>query len=189
MGWHLAGGHVALAHGSGAVAMDDEAYEMADVRDMGKANDADAKAGTEKDRSSLDATKRRVLKAAETDRGGEAPAPQASERTAGRAGRISGGAWDAVIRLIEAMEADEAAALRGRDIRALRRAVHMPARELAQRLGYTESAVYDWETERHACPPSRYIALLDAMLGWREEQERWMALIHKDLRALRRRDG
>lgn len=145
--------------------MGDEAYEMDDTRET---SDADA---------------------AGADREGEAPTPQASESTAERAGRDIGGAWDMVLALIEAVEAGKVVTLRGRDIRALRRAVRMPARELAQRLGYTESAVYDWETERHSCPPSRYLALLDAMLGWQAEQEQWMTLIHKDLRALRRREG
>ncbi|MGZ3598883.1 MAG: helix-turn-helix domain-containing protein [Ktedonobacterales bacterium] len=161
---------------------------MGDAREMSEANTTKAKAGTEEGQPLLDATKRRVLKAAGADRRQEISGPPASERDADQAGRNAVGAWDTVIALIEAMEASEATALRGRDIRALRRAVRMPARELAKRLGYTESAVYDWETERHSCPPSRYLSLLDAILGWREEQERWMALIHKDLRALHRRE-
>src|SRR5437879_63919 len=133
---------------------------MGDAREMSEANTTEAKAGTEEGQPLLDATKRRVLEAAGADREQETPAPPASESEADLAGRNAGGAWDTVMALIEAMEAGEANALRGRDIRALRRAVRMPARELAKRLGYTESAVYDWETERHFCPPSRYLSLL-----------------------------
>lgn len=161
---------------------------MGDAREMSEANSTEAKAGTEGSQPLLDATKRRVLKAAGADRGQETAAPPAREGDADLAGRNAGGTWDTVMALIEAMEAGAATALRGRDIRAMRREVRMPARELAKRLGYTESAIYDWETERHFCPPSQYLSLLDAILGWREEQKRWMALIHKDLRALHRRE-
>lgn len=165
--------------------MDDEADEMNEAGKMREARDTDAEADAQDGQPSLNATKRRVLEAAGAGKERETPA---SEDDVDREGRSGNGAWDTVIALIEAMEAGEATALRGRDIRALRKVVRMPARELAKRLGYTESAIYDWETERHFCPPGRYLSLLDAILGWREEQERWMALIHKDLRALLRRE-
>lgn len=168
--------------------MDDEAYRMDGAREMGEAGDTDARADAEEGQPSLDETKRRVLKAAGADRERETSASPASAGEPARAGRSIDSAWDAVIALIEAMEAREATELRGRDIRALRRALRMPARELAQRLGYTESAVYDWETERRFCPPNRYLSLLDAILGWQEEQERWMALIHKDVWARRKHE-
>lgn len=168
--------------------MDDEADEMNEAGKMREARDTDAEADAQDGQPSLNATKRRVLEAAGAGKERETPASPASEDDVDREGRSGNGAWDTVIALIEAMEAGEATALRGRDIRALRKVVRMPARELAKRLGYTESAIYDWETERHFCPPGRYLSLLDAILGWREEQERWMALIHKDLRALLRRE-
>lgn len=169
------------------MAMDGEAYEMTDAGEMRVAGGTDATGGARDDGPSLDATKRRVLEAASAGRERETPVSPASEGDTERAGKSSDGTWDAVTALIEAMEAGHATALRGRDIRMLRKAVKMSARELAKRLGYTESAIYDWETERHFCPPNRYLALLDAILGWREEQEHWMALIHKDVRALQRR--
>ena len=168
--------------------MDDEADEMNEASEMREAGDIDAEDDAHDGQPSLDATKRRVLEAAGVGKERETPASPVSEDDADREGKSGNGAWDTVIALLEAMEAGEATALRGSDIRALRKAMRMPARELAKRLGYTESAIYDWETERHCCPPSRYLSLLDAILGWREEQEHWMALIHKDLRALLRRE-
>lgn len=170
------------------MAMDGEAFTGSGASEMSEANSNGAKADARDGQPSLDATKRRVLDAASADRGREPSTSPARVGDADQAGRRIDGAWDTVIALIEAMEAGEATALRGRDIRALRKAIRMPARELAKRLGYNQSAVYDWETERHACPPNRYLSLLDAILGWQEEQERWVALFHKDLRALRRRE-
>ncbi len=161
---------------------------MTDAGEMRAASGTDAEGDARGSGPSLDATKRRVLEAAGAGRARETPVSPAGEGGADREGRSNEGTWDAVIALLEAMEAGHATALRGRDIRALRRSVRMSARDLAKRLGYTESAIYDWETERHFCPPSRYLSLLDALLGWREEQEQWMALIHKDLRALLRRE-
>lgn len=161
--------------------MNDETNEVDEVGESGKASKTTT-TGAAAGQPSLGATMRRILEMAELDRERGVPGPLVGEGGADQSRR----SVETVIALIEAMEANEATALRGRDIRALRKAVHMSARELAKRLGYTESAIYDWETERHCCPPSRYLSLLDAILGWREEQEHWMALISKDLRAHRR---
>ncbi len=161
---------------------------MTDAGEMRAASGSDGEGDARGSEASLDATKRRMLEAAGAARERETPVSPAGEGGADRAGRSKDGTWDEVIARIEAMEAGHANALRGRDIRALRRSVRMSARDLAKRLGYTESAIYDWETERHVCPPNRYLSLLDAILGWREEQEQWMALIHKELRAMRKRE-
>lgn len=168
--------------------MDDEAYEMTDAGEMRAARGTDAEGDARGGESSLDAMKRRMREAAGAGREQETPLSPSGEGGTEREGRSNAAAWDAVIALVEAMEAGHAPALRGRDIRTLRRAVRMSARDLAKRLGYTESAIYDWETERHYCPPNRYLSLLDAILGWQEEQEHWLTLIHKDLRALLRRE-